>query len=219
MRATQSLEPHFGQAPVPHLALLHKVQNNAGDVLDRDGRVDAVLVKEVDAVGLQSLQHSIDDNADVFGLAVQSGKSLPGFLVDVPAELGGDHDIVAERLHRFPKDPFHLMGPVRFCCVEERDATIERRADDVDHLETGGDRRLIGATHVLDAEADAGDFEVAELSPFLYRRSAVGSGNCRTARRVDAARYERRGGKRSGGADQEFPATKVSSRVCRLLHR
>jgi hypothetical protein len=156
----------------------------------------------------------------VFGPAVQPGKSFPGFLVDVPAELSGDHDLVAERLHRFPKDPFHLMRPVRFCCVEERDATIERRPDDVDHLGTGGDRRLIGATHVLDAEADAGDFQGAELSPFFYRRSAAGSGICDAARRVDAMRYERRGGKRSSGADQEFPPRNVSSSVCRfVLHR
>ena len=157
--------------------------------------------------------------ADVFGPAVQPGKSLPGFLVDIPAELRGDHHLVPERRDSFAEDPLHLMRTIRFGRIEKRHTTIERRSDDVDHLGTARDRRLIGAAHVLHTEADARDLEGAELSPSLYRRSAAGTRNCDTARRVEAARYKRCGRNRSCGADQEFPATKVSSRVCRLLHR
>ena len=56
-------EPHLGQAPVQDLALRHQVLDRAGDVLDRDLGVDAVLVEEIDAVGAEALEHALDDAA------------------------------------------------------------------------------------------------------------------------------------------------------------
>ena len=99
------------------------------------------------------------------GPAVEPRAPLAGLEIDVPAELGCDHDLVAERRDAFAEDPLHLMRPVRLGRVEEGDATVEGRPDDVDHLGPAGDRRLIGAAHVLNAEADAGDLQRAELSP------------------------------------------------------
>ena len=63
MRPAQRLQAHFGQAPMQDLALRHQVLDRAGDVLDRDLRVDAVLVEQVDAVGAQALEHAVDYDA------------------------------------------------------------------------------------------------------------------------------------------------------------
>jgi len=41
---------------VLHLAFADQVLDRAGDVLDRDVRIDAVLVVEVDGLDLQPLQ-------------------------------------------------------------------------------------------------------------------------------------------------------------------
>jgi len=50
------------------------------------------------------------------------------------AELGGNHHLVANRAERFANDLFVRERPVRFGRVEERDAAIDRGADDADAL-------------------------------------------------------------------------------------
>jgi hypothetical protein len=45
---------------VQNLALGHEVLNRSGDVLDRDFRVDAMLIEEVDAVGAEPLERPLD---------------------------------------------------------------------------------------------------------------------------------------------------------------
>ena len=77
----------------------------------------------------------------------------------IEAELGGDDDLVAERRHAFAENPFDLVRTVRLGGVEERDASVERGPDDVEHLGPARDRGLVRAAHVLDAEADAGDVQ------------------------------------------------------------
>ena len=165
MGAAQRVQPHLGQAPVQDLAFGHQVLHRTGDILDRHLRVDAVLVEEIDAVGAQALQHALDGQLDTVRAADEPRAPLAGLEIDVPAELRGDHHLVAERLHAFAEDPFHLVGAVGLGRVVEGDATVEGRPDDVDHLGPGRDRRLIGAAHVLDAEADAGDLQRAKLPP------------------------------------------------------
>ena len=52
-----------------HLPRVDEFLDGAGHVLDRDGRVDPVLVVEVDAVGSEALQRPLDDLLDVLGSA------------------------------------------------------------------------------------------------------------------------------------------------------
>ena len=59
----------FGHAEVLHLALGDEVLDRAGDVLDRDLRVDAVLVEEVDGVDPEPLQRTFAGRADALGPA------------------------------------------------------------------------------------------------------------------------------------------------------
>jgi hypothetical protein len=56
------------------LALLHQLGDGADGVLDRDLRVDPVLVVQVDVVGAQPAQGALDGGGDVGRAAVQ----LPG---------------------------------------------------------------------------------------------------------------------------------------------
>ena len=93
------------------------------------------------------------------GLAIESRPPLAGFQIDVPAELGGDHDLVSERRDAFAENSFHFVRAISLRRIEKGDATVKSRPDDVDHFRSVGDCRLVGAAHVLDAKADAGDFE------------------------------------------------------------
>jgi hypothetical protein len=155
---------------VQHLPLRHQLLHRPGDVLDGDLGVDPVLVEQVDAVGPKTLQHALDDELDVRGLAVEARPALAGRLVDVPAELRRDHDLVAERRDGLAEDALALVRPVRLGTVEEGDAPIVRGAEDVDHVRAVRHRRLIATVHVLHADPDARDLELAQSATAHRRR-------------------------------------------------
>jgi hypothetical protein len=119
MRAAQGFQAHLRQAPVQDLPLLHELLHGAGHVFDRHRRIHPVLVQQVDAVGAQALQHAFDRLLDVGRAAVQAGQALARLEVDVPAELGGDRDLVAERGHALAEDAFDFMRAVGFGGVEK----------------------------------------------------------------------------------------------------
>ena len=73
VRATDRLHARFRKAEVLHLALLDQILHRSGDIFDRHVRIDAVLIEEVDDVGLQPLERSFGDFLDVLGPAVQPG--------------------------------------------------------------------------------------------------------------------------------------------------
>ena len=72
--------------------------SGADRVLDRRGRVDAVLVVQVDVVGAEPLQRTLDGGADVGRAAVEVPWARAGVRDD--AELGGQHHLVAAALER-----------------------------------------------------------------------------------------------------------------------
>ena len=55
------LRAGFGQAEVLDLALADQLLHRAGHVLDRHVRIDAVLVEQVDGVGLEALERGLGD--------------------------------------------------------------------------------------------------------------------------------------------------------------
>ena len=89
----------FRQSEVTDLAGFDQLLDRAGDVFDRDVRVDAVLVQQVDVVGAESFQRGVDGLADVPGAAGQSAGPLAVLVGE--AELGSDEDLVADRGERF----------------------------------------------------------------------------------------------------------------------
>jgi hypothetical protein len=157
--AAQGVRPHLGQAPVQDLALGLQIVDRTGDGLDRDLRIDPVLVEEVDAVGAKALEHPLDGQLDMSRAAVEPRAALAGLEVDVPAELGRDHDLVSEGRDALAEDALDLVGAVRLGRVEEGDAPLEGVPDDAKHLGSARDGGLVGAAHVLDAEPDAGDLQ------------------------------------------------------------
>ena len=69
------------------------------NVLDGDVRIYAVLVEKIDVVRAEASQHRVRYPLDVFRLAVES-KAFARRRINVKAELGGDHDLVAEGRQR-----------------------------------------------------------------------------------------------------------------------
>ena len=137
MRTTDGVQPRFGQPEVPDLAFANQVFDRTGDVFDRHVGVDAVLVEEVDPIGLEPLQRRLRHLANVRRPAVQSSRLA---VVELEAELGGDHNLIAHWTKRLADQFFVRERSVGFGRVEERDAALEGRADDANAL--GMARRL-----------------------------------------------------------------------------
>ena len=142
----------LGHPEVAHLAGLDELLDRARDVLDRDVGVDAVLVEQVDRVGAQPPQRPVDGGADVLGSAVHAA-GLRAVLVEVEAELGGDDDLVAHRLERLADELLVVERAVDLGGVEERDAAVDGRAHEVDHLRARRPRPE-GLAHAHAAEAE-----------------------------------------------------------------
>ena len=78
--------------------------------------------------------------------------------VDVEAELGGDHDLVAHRLERLADQLLVVERAVDLGGVEERDAALHRRAKQRDHLGPGR-RRAVGWLIPMQPKPMADTFE------------------------------------------------------------
>ena len=70
VRATDRLHARFRKAKVLDLALLNQVLHRSGDIFDRHVGIDAVLIEEVNDVGLEPLQRGFGNFLDVFRPAV-----------------------------------------------------------------------------------------------------------------------------------------------------
>ncbi len=140
------------------LAFADQIFHRAGNVLDRNVRIDAVLVEEVDDVGFQALQRCFGDGADVFRPAVHAALAAVG--TEVEAELRGDDDLVPDGAEGFAQQFLVLVRPVGFRRVEEGDAPIEGGADQLDRfLLLSG--RTIAVAQAHASETESRDFETA----------------------------------------------------------
>ena len=118
----------LGQAEVPHLAGLDQLLDRAGDVLDRHVGVDPVLVEEVDACRCRAAR----SEASATCLMCSGRLFRPALLavgVEVEAELGGDHDLVADRGERLAHQLLVDERPVDLGGVEEGDAALDGGPD------------------------------------------------------------------------------------------
>jgi hypothetical protein len=84
MRGTDGGSARLRQAEVADLAGCHQLADSAGDVLDGDVGVHAVLVEQVDRVDAQPPQGRVGDPPDLVRAAVEPDG---GAVLDAPPEL------------------------------------------------------------------------------------------------------------------------------------
>jgi hypothetical protein len=114
-----------------------------------------VLIEKVDGIDLEPLERSLDTLLDVLGPTVQA--ALPA--VQVEPELRGDDDLLAERKKGFADELFVRERAVDLRGIEERDTTLDSRANQRDHrLLVGG--RAVAEAHRHAAESESRDFQV-----------------------------------------------------------
>ncbi len=142
MRPADGPRAGFGQAEVPHLAVLDQVFDGARHILDRHVRIDAMLIEQIDAISAEAFQRGVGDLLDMLRPAVDA--ELRHFAAELVAELGRDHDPVAERGQRLADDFLVLVGTVCLGGIEEGDAALHGRADQADRVRPGCWRLIIG---------------------------------------------------------------------------
>src|SRR5579871_625748 len=113
---------------MPDLSLSDQFLDGSCDILHRHIRVDAVLIEQIDAVRLETLERCVGDFADAFRPAIYSFARH----AVLEAELGRDDDLVAHRGECFAEQFLILERTVSFGCVEEGDALLEGCADKFD---------------------------------------------------------------------------------------
>ena len=165
MGPAQGVQPHFGQAPVQDLALGLQILDGARHILNRHLGIHPVLVEQIDAVRAQALEHAFDGQLDMGRAADEARAPRASLQVDIPAELAGDHHLVAKGRDGFAENPLALVRAIGLGGVKKRDATLIGRADDVDHFRPRRNRRLVSAGHVLHAQTDTGNLQLPQLSP------------------------------------------------------
>ena len=107
----------------PHVVALHRVHPRVVELVD------------VDPVGLEALQGLLEVRPQERRVPVVGPLAVPGPVVldeDVVAELRGDGDLVALRAQRLRQQPVGAALRVRVGGVEQGDAGVEARADQLD---------------------------------------------------------------------------------------
>lgn len=129
MRTAHRLHARLREAEVLDLALADQLLDHARNVLDGHVRVDTVLIEEIDAVGLEPLERCIGHLPDALGPAVHARFGVPV----LEAELGRDHDLVAEGSQGLAHH-FFVQGTIGFGGVEERHTALEGFPDQRDRV-------------------------------------------------------------------------------------
>ena len=98
------------------LALLDQISNGAGDLLDRNGWIDAVLIEKIDRVDLKALERSLYGLLDTLGAAVAATYGITGF--DIKTKFCRDQNFVTLFGESFPNELFICVGSVDLGCIK-----------------------------------------------------------------------------------------------------
>src|SRR5882724_5711443 len=113
------------------LALCDQVLHGAGNILNRYRRIDAVLIEEFNSIKPQPRQRLLGYLSDALGPAIGRTRSAGA---KVEAKFGGDDDALLHGRQSFPYKLLVREWTVDLGGVEERDAALDRGAEQRDHL-------------------------------------------------------------------------------------
>src|ERR1041384_2380004 len=130
--AANRLHTCFRKPEVLDLAFLNQVLHRTGHIFDWYSGINAMLIKQIDGFGLESLERCFGNFLDMFRPAI--GARLPPVWTKLETEFGGYQYLIAKRSERFAHKFFVCERAVRFSRVEESYAAFDSRANQGDHL-------------------------------------------------------------------------------------
>src|SRR3954452_18664556 len=196
------------------LARGDKVANGSGDIFDRNVRINAVLVEQIDRVDAEPPKRAFDCLADLPRLTIHPTPILTGGRIDVETELGGDHHSLAEWPQRLADHFLVRERPVDLRGVEKGHAALDGAADQRNALIL---RQLVGIAetdaHAAKAHGRNVQAAAAELSS-LHRST---SQECPNDDALDLRIVPTAAGARTkrGAASRQLPHHSHPSRLTR----
>src|ERR1700693_5915944 len=102
-----------------HLTLLNQALHRSCYILDRNARVNAVLIVQIDDVGLEPLERALGCFLDVLWPAIEGGPLASLLRIRCPAKLRRDHHPTAEWSKSFAHEFFVREGTIDFGGIEK----------------------------------------------------------------------------------------------------
>ncbi len=182
MSAADIGDASLRQAEIKNLALAHEVADRSCDLLDRDVRIDPMLVEEVDPVGPEAAQRALDRRADRLRVGCLARRRACFPSSNLKPNLVAIVTRFALALQRAADQRLVSERPIDFGGVEERAAEVDGAMQSRDRFRFV--RRPIGLAHAHAAETDRRDFQslLAEVplaeghGPCSCRQSKGGEG-------------------------------------------
>jgi hypothetical protein len=173
----------LGQPDVADLALGDELGQRTDGVLDGRVRVDPVLVVQIDVIGAQPLEGTLDGDTDIRRATVDDARAAAG--VRDEAELRRQHHTVAAVLDG-PADEF-LVGErtVDLGGVEVGDAEVQRSVDGANRLGVAAGSDVVVARHRHGAESYARDVKSADRDVLHSVSTVAGSPTQSFARSIE----------------------------------
>src|SRR5579871_3092777 len=123
MCAPNRLYGRFREPKMLHLAFVDQLSYRTGNVFDRNVRIDAMLIKEIDNVGPEPTQRRLSHLPDVLRAAILAHWFSVG--IQFEAELGCDHNSGTRWRESFTHQIFVGEGAVGFRCIEKCHAQVD----------------------------------------------------------------------------------------------
>ena len=146
----------LGEPEESDLTLLHKIADSAGNIFDRDGRIDAMLIEEVNVICAKPSQATIDRRTDCLRPAVPLQANLFSSL-DAKTKLGGNDYPVAPVLECAAEQVLVGERAIDLRGVEERASQLNGAMKRCNRLCLI--RRTVRLAHAHASESDCGDFK------------------------------------------------------------
>ena len=106
-----------------HLSFLDQILHCPRHILDRDGGVDTVLIKQIDRINSESLERCLGHLFDTFGATIHTSTGAGGGILE--PELCCDHHSFLEGSEGFANELFVLARTINLCGVEEANAPFK----------------------------------------------------------------------------------------------
>src|SRR5262245_26770538 len=119
------LRAGFRKTEMFHFARLNQVAHGSGDFFDRDLRINAVLVEQIDCVNFETFKRRVSNLSDMVRLAVDSDRIGTSFRIKFKSKLGRNDDPVTHWIESLAHQLFVLERAIHFRRIEESYAQVD----------------------------------------------------------------------------------------------
>src|SRR4030095_14708405 len=150
VRTANGCFTRFGQAKESDLSLLLQLRHRTDGLLDRDGRVDPMLIIQADGVDAEPLQRRVTRTLNVFrGPADSQPRAI---VVPNVAELRREYDLTVPITNGAADETLIRARAVCVCRIQEIDSEVQSAMDCRDRLRIVMFAIELGHAHAAEAQ-------------------------------------------------------------------